>query len=492
MTLMPVTSFAADAAYLTIDGSLLPGQGDSESAWDPSTGALVCKYAQASDAQLESAVGAARRTGPQWAALTPEQRGAHLLALAQAFDSNRDLLLSTVITEVGTPVAYAGGLQFDNPVAQLRWFANAPLEGSVDLGVSADGQRHSTVLKVPIGVVAAIPAYNYPIALTLWKIGAALAAGCTCVVLAPPRAALSVLALGQIATKSGALPPGVLNVVSGGPRAGQFLCAHEDVRHISFTGSDAVGAEIMKQAAPTFKRVTLELGGKSPAIVLPGADVEEAARLIHPRYARNAGQGCASPTRILVAHAQMDDFIDASRSVYDGFTVGDPWDPATVVGPVIRPEHKRRIEDMISAALNRGARVVLGGGEVGRDTGWWVSPHLISDIGNDDPISQDEVFGPVAVLIPYSGPEQAIEIANATRFGLAGYVYGDPELATSVARRLRAGTVTINNASGPRFDAPFGGFGHSGYGRECGPWGIEEFLALQHVQMSAATAAHAW
>lgn len=475
---------------MTIGDEQILGSGVVLQIPNPATGELIATVPSAGEADVDRAVMTASGAFPGWAGLSRQERSSHLHRFADTLQDNFDRLLATIVAEVGTPVTLAETLQIEYPINQIRWYADFILtDDTVDLGETNYGApRRSMVYSRPVGIVAAISAYNYPLHLGLWKVGAALAAGCTVVLMPSPRTPLAVLEVGRLALEAG-LPPGVLNVVVGGPEVGQALTRHPLVNKVSFTGSDAVGQQILAQSAPGIKRVTLELGGKSPGLVLPGADLTTAANQVHRRYTRNAGQGCASPTRLLVPAVSVDEFLEASRVVYDSLTVGDPWDRATDVGPVIRPEHRDRIEGMVAGAVERGGRIVLGGGRPDRHEGWWVNPHLITDVTNADPIAQDEVFGPVAVLLPYDSVDQAIEIANDSRFGLNGYVYGDPELAASIAPRLRVGTVAINEASGLRPDAPFGGFGFSGIGREGGVWGLSAFLEVQHIQYPLAEGA---
>ncbi|WP_162903910.1 aldehyde dehydrogenase family protein [Leucobacter sp. wl10] len=468
---------------MTIAGRPVLGEGSEIDVFSPVDGSLLARVPSATEAQVDEAVTVAAAAFPGWAATSREERSRLIHRLCDLMQQNFDALLSTIINEVGTPITLTESLQIQYPIDQMRWYADYILDDdTVDLGKADYGApRHSKIYKRPVGVVAAISAYNYPLHLGLWKVGAALAAGCTVVLMPSPRTPLAVLQVGRLAREAG-LPDGVFNVLVGGPDVGRVLTQHKRVDKISFTGSDTVGASIIAQSAPGIKRVTLELGGKSAAIILPGADLDVAADQVHRRYTRNAGQGCASPTRILVHESVKDEFIEATRRVYAELKVGDPWDRTTDIGPVIRPEHRARIEGMVADAVARGARVVAGGGRPDFEQGWWVNPHVLADLDNSDPIAQNEVFGPVAVLITYSDLDDAVAIANDTRFGLNGYVYGDPELAAQVAPRVRAGTIAINAASGLRPDAPFGGFGHSGIGREGGVWGISVFQEIQHIQ----------
>jgi aldehyde dehydrogenase (NAD+)/betaine-aldehyde dehydrogenase len=319
------------------------------------------------------------------------------------------------------------------------------------------------------------------------KIGAALAAGCTTVLLPSPRSPLTSIILGELALEAG-LPKGVLNVIVGGPEVGVALTHRGDVDRVSFTGSVGVGQAIMRQAVDHVTAVVLELGGKSPAIVLPSLELDyDSVSQLHLRYMRNAGQGCASPTRILVPEAKIEQFLELSRQVFATVPVGDPWQPDTVVGPLIRPEHRERVEGFVARAVDGGGTLLAGGGRPALDRGWFMNPALIGDVPWDAEIAQEELFGPVSVLFAYRDLDHAVELANSTKFGLAAYILGpDLDEARALAARLRAGTVYINGGGGIRPDAPFGGWGVSSIGREWGAEGIREYLEPQHVQWRTA------
>jgi aldehyde dehydrogenase (NAD+)/betaine-aldehyde dehydrogenase len=239
----------------------------------------------------------------------------------------------------------------------------------------------------------------------------------------------------------------------------------------------------MRQAATHLSGVVLELGGKSPAILLPDADISAVAPGIHLRYCRNGGQACAAPTRILVPRSGWEEFLDVSRRTYAEVQVGDPLDPRTVVGPMITAQHRDRVEGYVAGALAQGATIAAGGGRPDLRRGWYTNPVLLVDVDNSWPVAQEEIFGPVAVATPYRDLDEAVGIANDSRYGLHAYLFGaDTDRARSVASRLRAGSVSINGGGGFRPDAPMGGFGASGIGRELGKWGIHEYLEPQHVQ----------
>jgi aldehyde dehydrogenase (NAD+)/betaine-aldehyde dehydrogenase len=308
-----------------------------------------------------------------------------------------------------------------------------------------------------------------------------LAAGCSVVLLASPQAPLATLMLGQIAAQVG-FPAGVLNVIVGGPEVGRRLTEHPDVAVVTFTGSVPVGRMVMAQAASHIARVVLELGGKSAAILLPGADFDAVVGPLHQRYARNAGQGCASPTRLLVPANRMDDFIDLSRAAYERIVVGDPFNRDTLVGPLISSAHRARVEGYVQSAVDNGGFIAAGGGRPPLDRGWFVNPCLVAGVPNSARISQEEVFGPVAVVLPYTDVNDAVRIANDSTMGLHAMIFGPLDEALDIAPRLAVGQVTINGGgSGSRTDAPMGGFKQSGIGREAGRWGLSEFLQPQHV-----------
>jgi aldehyde dehydrogenase (NAD+) len=473
---------------LLIGGALSAGEGEPLRVLDPATETEIARVAGASPAQVQAALAAARAAADdgRWGSVAPAERSRALHRFADAFEARADELVATVIAEVGTPVSLAESVQVGSALVHLRSYADlAGRDLERDLGPADGPPSHSALAWRPAGVAVGITAYNYPLMLAASKVGAALAAGCTTVLLPSPKTPLSSLLLGELALEA-ELPAGALNVLAGGPEVGALLTGDARVDRVSFTGSVAVGQAIMRQCADNVTGVVLELGGKSPDIVLPDFELSEENVLgIHARYLRNAGQGCASPTRILVPGDLAERFIEVTRRVFPTVGVGDPWDPSTIVGPLISAEHRDRVEGFVDRAVAGGGRVLAGGGRPdGR--GWFVNPTLIGDVAPSAEIAQEEIFGPVGVLLAYRDLEHAIEIANGTRFGLAAYVHGDERTARELAPRLRAGTVYINGGGGLRPDAPFGGFGASGIGREWGEHGIREFLEPQHIQWRTA------
>jgi aldehyde dehydrogenase (NAD+)/betaine-aldehyde dehydrogenase len=474
--------------HLLISGRLIHGEGVPIEVVNPATEDVLGEVASATPAQVDAAVAAARQAadaGP-WPRLSPAERSAALHRFCDAFERRAGELLATIVSEVGTPVQLAAPLQIDSALRHFRNYADlAARDLETDLGADDTPPSRSVVAYRPAGVAVGVTAYNYPLMLAASKIGAALAAGCSTVLLPSPRTPFSSLILGELAVEA-ELPAGVLNVLVGGPETGAALTRRADIDRVSFTGSVEVGQAIMSQCVEHVTGVVLELGGKSPAIVLPSMPLDEAhVAKIHLRYMRNAGQGCASPTRILVPEDRVEEFVAISRRVFDGVPIGDPWDPATVVGPLIREAHRRRVEGFVERAVAEGGTVLAGGGRPPLPRGYFVNPALVGNVSPDSEIAQEEIFGPVATLFTYRDADDAVRLANHAKYGLAAYVYGaDLDEARALAARLRAGSVYVNGGGGIRPDAPFGGWGASGIGREWGAEGIREFLEPQHIQWS--------
>jgi len=469
---------------LTIGGRPIPGEGEAIEVVNPATEEVLTTVRGATIEQVDAAVLAAHQAFDGWSRASREERSQVIHRFCDALEARIPELLAVIVNEVGTPVSLAEIMQVKLGLSHLRWQADAALKDrTIDLGPWGDPvPTHSQVNYLPVGVVACITGYNYPLNLAIFKFGAAMAAGCTTVLLPSPRTPLTTLFLGQIAMEAG-VPAGVFNVVIGGPEVGQRLSTHPAIAKVSFTGSDAVGEKIMAQAAGGLKDVTLELGGKSPSIVLECCDVESFAVEMHLRWSRNGGQGCAALARIMVHESLMDRFIEAGAKAFDQMKVGDPWDPATNIGPMIRPDHRARVRSFIDGAPAEGGRVLLSVDTPLPEKGYFVNPVLLGDLPYTATACQLEIFGPVAVLLPFSNEEEAIQIANSTNYGLAANIYSpDVDHAREMATRIQSGTVWINGGGQMRPDAPFGGFKRSGIGREIGEWGIMEYLEPQHVQ----------
>jgi aldehyde dehydrogenase (NAD+)/betaine-aldehyde dehydrogenase len=447
---------------------------------NPATEELVAELRGASVAQVDDAATSAMAAFDSGEWRNAEFRKAVLLKFADLIEHNRDALMDTLIDEVGTPINLKAN-HIDTPAAFMRWFAEAAIvDRTRHLGFNTSGTAVSSVAYRPVGVVAAITAFNYPILIGATKIGAALAAGCTTVLLTSPQAPLAVLLLGDLVRRAG-FPPGVVNILAGGVEAGRALTEHPDVAKVSFTGSVNVGRRVMQQAAAGLRSTVLELGGKSAAIMLPGVDFNKYALSLHARYARNAGQGCGSPTRILVEESRYEEFAEISRTVYPKLKVGDPRDPTTILGPVITAAQRERIESSVARAVESGARIIAGGGRPDIRKGWFVNPALVGALDNNAELAREELFGPVSVVLTYRTVDEAVRIANDSDLGLKAYVFGPKDECLKLVPELRVGTVQINGGSPLRPDAPMTGYKHSGVGTEWGEDGLREFLRPQHI-----------
>jgi aldehyde dehydrogenase (NAD+)/betaine-aldehyde dehydrogenase len=478
---------------MTIDGKAVAGKGATLTVPNPATGQTLGELSMADLSQAEEAIRAARKAFDSgiWSGLSPAERSAGLHRLADALERRRSEMVATIVSEVGSPVPLAEMLQVDVPLRILRWNANAAAKDrTLQLGPDFEVLPSSSYVGYrPVGVVTAIAAYNYPLHLAMLKIGAALAAGCTVVASPSMRTPFATLLLGEIAREAD-LPDGVLNIIVGDLEVNKLLTTHEYVDKVSFTGSAQVGSIIMAQAAQSLKGVTLELGGKSPSIVMPDTDFTDLVYPMHARYTRNAGQGCASPTRILMHESRMDEFIDRSKAAWSQLKVGDPWDRETVAGPLIRPEHLASVAGFVQSAKDDGGSIIAGGHTLDLGGGWYHEPTLVTGVANSSHIAQEEIFGPVAVLLSYKTVDEAIQIANDSKYGLAAYVFGpDTSECLKVADRLRAGIVQVNGGGSLRPDAPYGGFKHSGIGREIGEDGIMDYLEASHVQFALTPSA---
>ncbi|PKV96082.1 aldehyde dehydrogenase (NAD+)/betaine-aldehyde dehydrogenase [Amycolatopsis echigonensis] len=476
-------------AALHVGGKWLTGEGPEIRTVSPSTGRELAATPSAGPNQVAAAVAAARHAfdDGEWSRLGPRERSALLYRLADLMERDRDRLLDLAAHEIGSPVGNAE-LHVDGPIAYFRWFAEAARRGPRDGWEEPLPLHHdpltsaSTLLREPAGVVAAITAYNGPLMLCAWKLGPALAAGCTTVLVPSPKAILCNSALVELVEEAG-FPPGAVNLVFGPPAVTEQVVQADEVDLVSFTGSPAVGGKVMALAAPGLKKVVLELGGKSPNILLPGTDVASVVAPSSLRFCRNAGQACGATTRTLVPEKDFDEYVERSAEFLGNLVVGDPFSPKTAVGPLITGEHHRNVSGYVARAVDEGATVVTGGGRpAGLDEGFFFAPTLITGAPNTAEIAQEELFAPVGIVLPYRDVEEAIRVANDTTYALNANVWGPTPDALAVARRIRSGTVTINGGGGRRTDAPWGGPGYSGIGREGGEEGFREFFEVKHVQ----------
>jgi aldehyde dehydrogenase (NAD+) len=476
---------------LLIDGELCDAEGGRTYAVvNPATEAEIARAADASVADMERAIVAARRAFDEtdWST-NHEFRLRCVRQLHAALVDHLEDLRTLVVAEVGAPVVLTPGPMLEAPVAMTEWCADLldGYEWTEDLGTREMMGRtsHRWVVREPVGVVAAITPYNYPIQISLAKLAPALAAGCTVVLKAAPDTPLSVLALGRLVHDHTDIPTGVVNVIAAEHNdVSELLTTHPDVDMISFTGSTPVGRAIMKAASDTVKKTFLELGGKSAFIVLDDADATMAAMFAAFTICSHAGQGCAITTRLLVPAAMHDDIVAAAAGVLEGIAFGDPTDPAMMMGPLINERQRDKVDGLVQTAVAEGATLVCGGRRPeGLDKGYFYEPTLLANVGENDTIAQQEVFGPVLAVIAYEGgDEEAVRIANNSEFGLSGAVFGeDIERCRAVARGIRAGTISINGGMYYGPDAPFGGYKQSGIGREMGVAGFEEFLEMKTI-----------
>ena len=479
---------------LYIDGSWTDSDGASVlTVLNPATEEVIGTVPEGTVADVERAVAAARRafdSGP-WPSLTVRERAAAMLRFADVLERRAADLIELNILEVGSIRSWAEYLQVGLPIAHFRDMAERvlpqfPFEKPMPPTLGAT-LAQGVVRREPRGVAALISAYNAPTFLNLMKLAPALAAGCTVVLKPAPTTPLEAFVLGEIADEAG-LPPGVLNIVTGDAAAGQALTSHPSVDVVSFTGSDTVGRLVYSQAAPTLKKVILELGGKSAAIVLPDADLARVVPNVAANMTAQTGQGCSLLTRTLVHESLLDDRVGRVKEALDAVNVGDPADPTTTMGPLISAAQRAKVEELIQAGRDEGAQIAYGGGRPpGLDKGFYIEPTLFVDVDNSMTIAQREFFGPVGVVIPFRDEEEAVRLANDSDFGLAGGVWAaDPVHAYRIATRIRAGMIYINGGgAGSSPHTPFGGYKNSGLGVERGEYGLDEFLLSKSIIWSA-------
>jgi len=473
-----------------IDGKLVPAaDGATFETLNPATEEVLGVAADGTAADLGAAITAARHAfdSSGWAN-DPVFRAGCLRQLRDAMQSHAEDLRELTIAEVGAPRFLTTLAQLDSPVADLGYVADLAeaYQWTQDLGAASPAgiASHRWVLREPTGVVGAITPWNFPHQINLAKVGPALAAGCTVVLKPAPDTPWAAAAMARIAAEETDLPPGVLNVVNSSDHSlGALLSSDPRVDLVSFTGSTATGRTVMATAAETLKRVFLELGGKSAFIVLDDADLADATALAAFTACTHAGQGCAITTRLLVPSKRYDEAVEATAATMEALGVGDPNDAGTVCGPVISARQRDRVEEYLRLAVDEGGSFATGGRRPpDRDRGFFVEPTLITGLDNGSRVAQEEIFGPVLVIMAHDGDEDAVRIANDSPYGLSGAVHSaDPERAWAVARRVRTGTMSVNGGVWYAGDVPFGGYKASGIGREMGVAGFEEYLETKSV-----------
>jgi aldehyde dehydrogenase (NAD+) len=444
---------------------------------NPATEEIVGQIALGTAADVDRAIAAARAAFPAFTLMPVAERIALLESILAAYNKAEDRLAEAMRVEMGAPITWAHDAQV--------WAGRVHLESTIKAARAFhwEEQRGETrIVREGIGVCALITPWNWPMNQIVCKVAPAIAAGCTMVLKPSEIAPLSGLVWPEICHEAG-VPPGVFNLVSGtGPDVGAVMSAHPDVDMVSFTGSTRAGILVAQAAAPTVKRVTQELGGKSPNIILEGADLQTAVAAGVEGCFGNTGQSCDAPTRMFVPRASHDAALAIARDAAEATVIGDPADPATTLGPLVSRTQWEKVQRLIEAGIAEGATLVTGGPgrPEGLNRGWFVRPTIFGNVTNEMTVSREEIFGPVLAILPYDSLDDAVTMANDTPYGLAAYVQGPTEDAIAVARRLRAGQVSLN---GPPWDtfAPFGGYKQSGNGREYADWGIHDFCEIKAI-----------
>jgi aldehyde dehydrogenase (NAD+) len=444
---------------------------------NPADQSVIDRVPAGDPADVDDAVRAARSAFGGWAATPVAERAQRLDAVRQLLEARADSIAAKISADMGSPLIFARKVQVGTPLAVLASYVE--LLAGYDFSGIRTG--NALVVREPMGVVGAITPWNYPLHQVVAKVAAALAAGCTVVLKPSEVAPLAAYELAGLFHETN-LPPGVFNLVSGtGKVTGEAIAAHQDIDAVSFTGSLHAGRRVAEVAAGTVKRVTLELGGKSANLILPDADLATAVKVGVAKAFINSGQTCNALTRMLVHADSYEEAVHLAAANATRYTVGHPSADGVRLGPLVSPSQRDRVVGYIGRGLAEGARIAVGGAEPipGLEAGNYVRPTVFADVTPDMSIAREEIFGPVLCVIAYRTEDEAVAIANGTAYGLAGAVWsGDQEHAVRIARKLRAGQVEIN---GGAFNvaAPFGGFGQSGYGRELGEYGVEEFLEVK-------------
>jgi aldehyde dehydrogenase (NAD+) len=477
---------------MLIDGKLVDGEAGTFANIDPATEEVLGEVADASKADMHRAIDAARRAFDETDWSTDRAlRKRCLEQLREALVAEKEQLREELILEVGCPRMLTQGPQLDAPLADALTYPAKLIDEypwETDLGdafVSLTGKMTGRKLvREPVGVVGAIVPWNFPFEVSIHKLAQALATGNTVVLKPAPDTPFNATRLGRLVLESTDIPAGVVNVVTASDHlVGEELTLSPKVDLISFTGSTAVGKRIMEKGAATLKRLFLELGGKSATIVLEDAQLP-AACLIGIAPCMHAGQGCAMPTRLLLPRSRYAEGVAILEGMYKGIVPGDPQDPGTLCGPVISDKQRKRVLGYIQKGIDEGAKLLVGGTDApaGRERGFWVRPTLFVDVDNAMTIAQEEIFGPVLVVIPYEDEEHAIRIANDSAYGLAGNVFsGSLERSMAVARRIRAGFIGVDGCAAYGADAPFGGYKASGIGRQNGVAGFDQYTELKTI-----------
>jgi aldehyde dehydrogenase (NAD+) len=465
-----------------------PSSGATLEVVSPFTEQAIGRVPEAKEADVDKAVAAARKAfdeGP-WPRLSASERADVMGKLQGALQSRAGDLAATITAEMGSPITFSHMGQVLAANLVLAYYAKLAREYPFE-EVRAGMLGPALVRQEPVGVVAGIVPWNVPLFVTMLKLAPALASGSTIVIKPAPETPLDSYLLAQALEEAG-IPKGVVNIVPAGREVGEHLVTHPGIDKVAFTGSTAAGRKIAAACGERLRRVTLELGGKSAAILLDDVNVAAAIPALLPACIMNNGQACVAQTRILAPKSRYKEVVDAFAAAFGALKVGDPMDPTTAIGPLVADRQRERVLGYMEAGKKEGARVVVGGGRPkGFDKGFFVEPTLFADVRNDMKIAREEIFGPVISILPYEGDDQAVRIANDSDYGLSGSVWsGDTERGLGVARRVRTGNYGVNGF-GMEFSAPFGGFKSSGVGRELGPEGLRAYLEPKTIHLPAGT-----
>jgi 1-pyrroline dehydrogenase len=495
---------SSTAAHQFVSGRRIAavGDGDHSSAVEtipvtnPATGEVVVEVDLAGPADVDAAVRAARTAFADWSTATPGQRAGVLTRLAEILTESAADLARTESLQTGKPIRLSSGFDVPGTIDNAAFFAAAArdLEGKAAGEYSAD--HTSMIRREPIGVVGSITPWNYPLQMAGWKILPAIAAGNTIVLKPAEITPLTALMFAEAATRAG-LPDGVVNVVTGTGRvAGEALVSHPDVNMVSFTGSTLMGQRVMELAAGGVKRIHLELGGKAPFVVFDDADVDAAIQGAVAGALINTGQDCTAATRAIVHESIFDEFVSGVADVFAQVVLGDPFDPATDLGPLVSFRHRARVSSMVEAARAQGAKVVCGGreGTGSLANGAYYEPTLVVGVDRGSDIVRNEVFGPVLAAYPFMSDDEAIELANDTPFGLAASAWTrDIYRSMRASREIRAGCVWINDHIPIVSEMPHGGYAQSGFGKDMSAYSFEEYTVVKHVMLdNTGDARKAW
>ena len=482
-------------ARMLIDGKLVESSaGATFTNINPATEAPLAEVADGSAEDARTAVAAARRAFDETDWSTNHAFRARCLEqLRDAMHRSVEDLRMALVLETGCPIALTHVVQIAVPMSDIAYWAEQPTAYEYETWLpdrESMGTVHRRMIRrEPMGVVAAITPWNYPLYLNIAKLGPALATGNTVVLKPAPDTPWSATMIGRLVAEETDIPPGVVNVVvSSDHLVGEVLTTDPRVDLVTFTGSTATGRRIMASSAPTLKRVFLELGGKSASIMLDDADFAAAIPTSAGAVCSHAGQGCALPTRLLLPRSRYEEGVAIATAVFENMPIGDPLDPGNITGPVINAVQRERVLAYIDKGKAEGATLLVGGGRAaGFDKGYFVAPTLFGDVDPNSTIAQEEIFGPVLCVIPYDDDDDAVRIANNSVYGLSGSVTSaSEERAMAVARRVRTGTLSVNGGSWFSPDVPFGGYKQSGIGRENGREGLEEYLEVKAIGLPAA------